>query len=360
MPNRVFVTSVQGTGDLSTWADAGGKSALAAGDAICQTRAEAAGLEGIFKAWLSDADNDAYCRVHNLSGKKSLNCGQAALPAAAGPWVRTDGFPFAGTIDQLVQGIVYGPPRTTESGVSTSSTFFTNTAVGGNLSINACSGMTSSAGSDASGGVADGTGKSWTAWWSGTPCSYTKSLLCLQTGTGPALPGYALPGKKMFITSTKGTAKLASWPDAQGNTGLAAGDAICRTRAAGAGLTNAGNFKALLSSDSEDALDRIVSDGPWVRVDGAPVAWTKADLFGGSFYTPVNLAETGTHLIAEYAWTGTTRFGVKQSGTCQGWTDETSASKTYMSMANRAAGELWSQSNSYFCSQQAHLFCIED
>ena len=36
---QMFVTSVTGTGNLSTWADAGGFTGLDAGDAICQARA---------------------------------------------------------------------------------------------------------------------------------------------------------------------------------------------------------------------------------------------------------------------------------------------------------------------------------
>jgi len=107
--NKVFVTSVSGNGNISTWADAGGKTGLAAADAVCQARANAAGLPGIFKAWLSDGNDDAYCRVHNLTGKISANCGQSSLPASAGPWVRMDGFPFGARIDQLLNGTVYSP-----------------------------------------------------------------------------------------------------------------------------------------------------------------------------------------------------------------------------------------------------------
>jgi hypothetical protein len=69
--------------------DAG--TGLEAADAICQSRAEAGGLNGTFRAWLSDDDDDAYCRIHGLSGKKAENCGQGSLPDFAGNWVRTDG-----------------------------------------------------------------------------------------------------------------------------------------------------------------------------------------------------------------------------------------------------------------------------
>src|SRR5690606_18797239 len=85
-----FVTNSTGTGNLSTWALAGGNTGVAAADAVCNAEAAAAGLPGTYVAWMSDATDDAYCRVHQLTGKKAANCGLGALPATAGPWVRTD------------------------------------------------------------------------------------------------------------------------------------------------------------------------------------------------------------------------------------------------------------------------------
>lgn len=72
-----FVTSVQGNANLQTWADANGLSGLAAADRICRQRATAAGLAEAdqFVAWMSDSNDDAYCRVHGLPGKRSANCG---------------------------------------------------------------------------------------------------------------------------------------------------------------------------------------------------------------------------------------------------------------------------------------------
>ncbi len=52
LSHQVFVTSVKGSGDLSTWPDANGKTGIEAGDAICQARAQTAGLSGTFIAWL--------------------------------------------------------------------------------------------------------------------------------------------------------------------------------------------------------------------------------------------------------------------------------------------------------------------
>ena len=66
---QMFVTSVAGSGELSSWDDAGTLTGVAAGDAICQARATAAALPNpaTYRAWLSDDTDDAYCRLHGLS-----------------------------------------------------------------------------------------------------------------------------------------------------------------------------------------------------------------------------------------------------------------------------------------------------
>jgi hypothetical protein len=64
---RMFVTSKQYTGDLRSQGGAG--SGLAGGDALCNQEAREAELPGVFKAWLSDAREQAKDRI-----------------AAVGPW----------------------------------------------------------------------------------------------------------------------------------------------------------------------------------------------------------------------------------------------------------------------------------
>ena len=92
-PKRAFVTSTLQTGAM------GG---LNGADGICQMRANGAGFSGTYRAWLSDATTDAYCRMHNLGGRRAQSCGQAVLPVSAGPWVRPDGLAFAPRIDRLM------------------------------------------------------------------------------------------------------------------------------------------------------------------------------------------------------------------------------------------------------------------
>ena len=89
---RAFATSVQGPGNLSSWADAGGNTGLAAGDAICRARAAAGGLPNAatYRAWLSNSATDAYCHVQGLSGTVGNACLGASQPGG-GPWYQANG-----------------------------------------------------------------------------------------------------------------------------------------------------------------------------------------------------------------------------------------------------------------------------
>ena len=95
----MFVTSVFGSTNLSTWPQAQGQTGLAAGDAICQTLAhDGAGLPTWqdFRAWLSTSTEDAYCRVAGFDGLKVDDCGEAPdspTPAHGSGWT-ADRSPF--------------------------------------------------------------------------------------------------------------------------------------------------------------------------------------------------------------------------------------------------------------------------
>lgn len=366
VPNRAFGTSVRGSGDLGSWPDAGGLSGIAAGDAICQARAAAAGLAGTFKAWLSDDRDDAYCRLHGLAGKKSDLCGQAELPVAAGPWVRTDGFPFGGSIAELLdEGRVYTPLRYDEFGqeLPVNTFFFASTGVSGVVHPNhpsPCDNWTSAGEAFAGNGTSNSTTGQWT-YSGGVPCSSPSgALACFQTGTGAPLPAFGEEGKKAFLTSATGAGNLAQWPQAGGMTGLAAGDAICRTLAAEAGLANADRFKAWLSDAAVHAKDRIASDGPWVRLDGVKVAESKADLLDNVLFGPINLTEKGVYGGNWAVWTGTYGDGGRTTQMCNDWTDGSlSAEGTYGSASG--AGANWSQVGGANCDfSSVHLYCLED
>ena len=359
---KIFVTSVSGNGNLSSWPDANGSTGLAAADAICQSCATAAGLPGTFKAWLSDENDDAYCRVRNLAGKKSEHCGQVHLPYA-GPWVRTDGFPFSGTIDELLEGEIYTPVRYDEFGNLVASTFyFTNTFEDGTVdsSNSSCANWTSNGSSSILGAVTDFTTHMWTDSLV-VPCSQTGRLLCMQTGPAPwpPLPNFASTGKKAFVTSVSGSAELGIWPDGVSLTGLAAGDSICRIRAQAAGLPNALNFKAWLSTSTIDAKDHLTSNGPWVRLDGVKIADNKADLMDGSLFTSINLTEDFAYIRNVGVWTGTESSGMKSAATCMDWTSSYAADYGTMGTAANAGGG-WTATTTRSCATEFHLYCFED
>jgi hypothetical protein len=317
---RAFTTSISYDADL------GG---LAGADAKCTARATAAGLFSPtgFIAWLSSSASDAYCRVHGLNAKRVDNCGQATLPASAGPWVRTDGFPFADRIDLALwpTGRVLTPLNLDEFGATIATDYaWTNTNQFG-ASVpdypTPC-GDWSSASSEAS--VAAGSSWSTTLRWTqdtSRDCSDLLPLICLERGAGLPLPAHRSGGAQAFVTSVTGTGgDLGSWPEAGDATGLAAGDAICQSLATTAGLPSPISFRAWLSTSTVDAKDHIHFAGPWIRLDGVRIADSKADLVDGELHTTMNQTEIGEYDTSATAWTGTGADGLALPQNCGDWT----------------------------------------
>jgi hypothetical protein len=359
-PRLAFTTSVTGNGNLSTWADADGNAGLDAADAVCQARADAAGLSGTFVAWMSDSINDAYCRVHGLSGKvDTVECGQVSLPADAGPWVRTDGFAFDATISQLTMGVIYSPLRFDEFGssVPASSYVFTATDLDGTLRTDSCSDWSSStSGTFGTSGLTETTGSWWTSSGA-TDCSDDIAIMCMETGPGEALPAYASSGQVVFVSSVGGHGDLYVWPQAGGQTGVAAGDAVCRNLANSAGYAITANFKAWLSDSVNSAVSRLTGGGPWVRPDGVKIADDNTDLIDGNLFAPINVMDTGQYDTGNGVWTGTLETGAMAASMCSDWAD-TTAQSTFGS-AVYADGN-WTDLSQLVCSGGSYrIYCFE-
>lgn len=362
-----FVTSATGSGDLSSWPAAGARSGLAAGDAVCQAIAAEAGLPGAFRAWLSDELDDAYCRVHGLPGKRSANCGKDTLPDAAGPWVRTDGYPFAPGAARMVAGEVYAPLRLDERGRTLSEHAFFRTATGPDgavdetLAVVACASWSSAdPGTNVWGGLGEATSFAWT-WGAYSDCGGPSPIACFEIGdgAGPALPALDT-GKKVFVTARKGKGDLGKWPDTWGALGIAAGDAICRSSAAAAGLANAEGFKAWLSDNMVNAIDRITSDGPWVRLDGARVAADKAELASGRLFSSIALTEQGEYRGSWGVWTGSGPGGVRTGSDCYAWQSDMFAPTGEAGSSAHASSSWTSVSDPWPCASELSLYCFED
>ena len=391
----VFLTTAFGTGDLSSWRDAGGKSGLAAADHVCQARAVASGLPGNFVAWLSDDKDDAYCRLHGLSGKVADRCGQASLPEYAGPWVRADGLPSLPTLKTYVDdAVVYFPPaQFNEFGLDE----FFAAAAAGNPGNDYWTGSTSQGeaasfhcnnwGSAAPGDMgASGSSDDASALWAhryDEPCSEKRMLLCFESPGLAPLPKFREQGKVVFLTSVTGNGDLSSWPDAEGKSGLAAGDAICQKRAREGGRSNPERFKAWLSTDTENAIDRLTSNGPWVRPDGALIARDKSTLRNLGPATGIALDEYGGYMkhptinTGPDSWTGSDSWGEKLQFNCHNWTESGDSERGVVGIG-WANGSNWAffhtflepiddaQKDQYMrlfsrpCSTKLKLFCFED
>ena len=365
-PQRLaFYTSNTGNGALASWADVSGSglTGLMAADAVCQARADTAGLPGTYVAWLSDDSNDAYCRVHGLSGKKIDKCGQVVLPTSAGPWFRTDSRPFTGSIEELTNaGVIYYPMRTDEfsSLEEEHYHYWTGTNQAGVAAANNCNNWMDSSvsGPFVNTGASYGTVGWFTDVVSSAVCWQYRRLLCLETGSGNAHPDPSDEGKIVFVTSAVGSGNLGTWPLASGATGIAAGDNICQGLALAALLPNSGNFKAWVSDSTTDAIDRLTSDGPWVRLDGVQVAASKSALVNSWVETSISVMEQGQYTRSS-VWTGTNGYGLGGGATCSDWTDGDSASGAAGDSA-QSDDTGWSGTTVSSCSSTYRLYCFED
>lgn len=194
--------------------------------------------------------------------------------------------------------------------------------------------------------------------------------------------------RRAFVTSVSGTGNLGSWLDAGNATGLAAGNAICRARAALAGLPNANTYRAWLSTDSTDAFCHVrgqggekssactgtaLGAGPWYLVNGISHYTGTLDELAGSVFQgsapgkiirPVLWDEFGNDLpedidLRRY-WTGTDTTGRQHNNGnfhCTGWTSTSGSAAV-----GDGLGTAWTWTLGGFlpaCSSQQRLLCLE-
>ena len=165
----VFVTSIQGAGNLQLWPGSDGLLGLAAGDAICRNLAAEAHLPSpdSFVAWLSDATTDA---VDRLSGD--------------GPYRRLDGFAIATTKAGLVGGPTFNSIHVDEAfaylaGLGAS---WTGTGTDGLATSSHCDSWTSGDPADYGdwGYATISRERSWTDNMSARDCDSPSSLYCFS------------------------------------------------------------------------------------------------------------------------------------------------------------------------------------
>ncbi len=188
----------------------------------------------------------------------------------------------------------------------------------------------------------------------------------------PPMPDRSVPlpdapmapqGPRVFVSSLRYSADLRT---AGGQaTGLASADYICQNLADAAEI--GGNWKAWISTSTVNAIDRIVGNGPWYRMDGA-VAFPNRARLGTTPVVPISIDEMGGTPDPFYeAWTGTALGGFKaplgsrQSVTCWDWTstvDSTSVGGVVGDID--ANGSTWTNLATGYCSPfHRRLYCFE-
>jgi hypothetical protein len=138
--------------------------------------------------------------------------------------------------------------------------------------------------------------------------------------------------------------------------GLSGADQKCNQLAQGAGL--GGTWMAWMSDASANAADRLVGDGPWLRLDGALIASSKADLIDGTIGNWISVTENMITLLdGTRVMTASDDFGNRQEYDCDGWT---SASASRFAIAGSPfAASGWSRSELRPCSFGTRLYCFE-
>ena len=365
-PRVAFVTSTMGNGDLSSW-DETNLDGQAGGDQICQIRAGLASppLDNptSFRAWLSVPATDAYCHLFGFTGE-SPTCGaQNPNLNLMGPWVRTDGEPFAavfadlvGVKDALLQPILFD-----ENGNEVHGQIWTGTDQDGEELTNSTCGGWASLADNGAYGFSDRVARGWT-YNSTLPCTDAKRLLCFEPGVGDRVAPPEVAGALAFVTSTTGGGAMSSWAETNSN-GLTGADEICRVRAAAGFLPNSDSFVALLSTEQTDAVERLTYPGPYLRVDGYVLAASLDDLFSNSptLRTGLDVTESGGYLgaTADGVWTGSTSQGFPVASRCNDWTSSEVAPMGGMG-GYGPINSLWISGSNNNCSNGQRLYCFSN
>jgi len=137
--------------------------------------------------------------------------------------------------------------------------------------------------------------------------------------------------------------------------GHVAADDICQNGA------DSGTWRAWVSDDSSNAIDRIRSDGPWYTMDGRLAFANKAQLA----QTPFSVIEydQGGHLVAASSyWTGTALGGHATTTNCNNWTTiADGVLGTWGDGRQLQGAATWTATSTpVTCAEAMNLLCIQD
>jgi trimeric autotransporter adhesin len=337
-PNLVFVTSTTHTGNL------GG---LVGADAICQARAQAGGLSGTFRAWLSTSTVSAVSRLGTASG-----------------WTRVDGRAFAATRSDLTQRkILYTLSLDELGGNRADLQVRTGTDDSGVFGSGDCNAWTSNSStiSANTGFTSYGSG-AWTTNGSDT-CAVAQPIYCFGIDRN-AIATVPVPAagsvRRAFVSN--------GWAPSGG---LAGADAFCQAEATAAGLT--GTYRALLASFGATggitAASRFTTNGsPWARVDNVILDSTATAFLSANttaWDAALNVRASGSHGVTRaWAGAGTLNTGGSQVSTCGNWTNASASADGYVGIAfsaipTTAFANYDTAGNITDCDSMHSLYCLQ-
>jgi hypothetical protein len=329
-PNYMFVTSRKYPTRFQP---------LEVADGRCNEAAEDAGLPGNYRAWLSTSAVYARDRLAGARG-----------------WVRTDGQPFADTVDDIAGGRILTPPLLDEKGhevVSSASDMPEAVPTGTNAfglvdpGLN-CREWANDEMSATTIGYTVGTTALWTAALN-MNCGPPMRLYCFGVDQAFALAPGVPSGRRAFLSEK-------SFMPASG---IAGADAVCAAEAGGAGL--AGTFLALLATTDASAASRF-DDAPganWLRMDGVAIGAAGVGPFSGALLNaPLNLTLAGEYIANEAVVTGAERPrdpSINSNASCANWVD---------GLANANIGspsrvDRWFFDGGVSCSYPGRVYCFE-
>jgi len=186
--------------------------------------------------------------------------------------------------------------------------------------------------------------------WSGA-CAGTTSTCTVMMTENQNVTATFLGPRRIFITSGSHAGNLLN--------GLLGADGICQTRANARNL--GGTWRAILSSSTVNARDRVGNQGREVRRLDDVLVDTDAGLWDGTLLAPINRNESNELVNSAGAWTGSFFNGFSSGSTCTNWSQPIPNMPLPVGTmgVNTGVGGHWMAYGDMTCNQSLRLYCIE-
>lgn len=161
--------------------------------------------------------------------------------------------------------------------------------------------------------------------------------------------------KRVFVTSDRSNGIMGGMAGANG-----------RCAAAAVRASHEGTWVPWLSGEGQNAIDRIVFDGPYRTLDGRTVVSNKAQLVTGNLTNAIDVDETGAKVTQDLlVWTGTSSDG-KLFAVCSNWTTNNIVDFGTIGSLDEPKDGLWTDNlgpgggfRNWGCQTSARIYCFE-